>query len=66
MENITAPSKGEDPKALFDDPVEMAKRTRYMFWVPDASFQLGGYFKTVKTQDEVPIGSPSQECIVMG
>jgi len=68
MENISL-SQGEatlTAKKILDNPEEMAKRARFMYWVPDNTREAGGYYKLVKTQAEVPNGLPSQECIIMG
>ncbi len=54
------------PREILANFEETAKRIRFMYWVPDHTLEAGGYYKLVKTQEEVPNGTPFQECIVMG
>ncbi len=66
MQEILLPDNNDEIKNVLNDPVKIASLTKYMYWIPDNSLPLNGWFKVVDTQSEVPNGVPFQRCICMG
>ena len=58
--------KNQTASEILNDPEEKKRRTRYMYWVVDKTNKDGGYYKLVKSEDEVPKGFPTQVYICMG
>ncbi len=67
MESILSSQSANNltAKEILNSPAEIEKRSRLAYWISDETKAGGGYYKLVKTQDEVPKGVPFQECIIM-
>jgi hypothetical protein len=65
---LSTPTKftREYVKAIFDNPEEVKRRTRYSYWVGVEGHPKGGYDKIVQSPDEVPKGKRFSRVICMG